>query len=108
MNTTSRRQPLSVWRDALALTGFCICAIAPTIAAARPNVAAMTCAQAGAFVEKHGAVVANTSATTFDRFVRDQSLCMLGETTQPAFVTTKDNASCVIGYTCGGAISGIP
>jgi hypothetical protein len=40
--------------------------------------------------------------------VRDQSFCMLGETTEPAYVATRDNAACVIGYVCGNATGGTP
>ncbi|SDM84978.1 hypothetical protein SAMN05216360_10426 [Methylobacterium phyllostachyos] len=37
---------------------------------------------------------------TYDRFVRDRSFCEPTEIAKRAFRPTRDNANCLIGYTC--------
>ena len=68
--------------------------------AARPYTPALSCGQAADLVAATGAAVLSTSPTTFDRFVRDRRFCAYGEYLDPAYVQTRDTASCLIGYTC--------
>ena len=69
-------------------------------AEARPASSALTCAAAAALVLREGAVVLDTSQTTFDRFVRDGSFCPHATVMRAGFVPTRDNRACFIGYTC--------
>ncbi|SOR27355.1 conserved protein of unknown function [Methylorubrum extorquens] len=41
-----------------------------------------------------------TGGPTFDRFVRDRSFCEATEIGRRAFVPTRDNPGCFVGYTC--------
>ena len=84
----------------IALALFATLPLLAAPAEARQASAALTCTAAKARVLQQGAVLFDTSPTTFDRFVRDHSFCVLGEVTQPAWVPTKDNPQCMIGYTC--------
>ena len=69
-------------------------------AAARQASSALTCAAARALVLRQGAVLFDTSATTFDRYVLDGRFCAVDEVTQPAWIPTRDAPSCFVGYTC--------
>jgi hypothetical protein len=66
----------------------------------RPDAYAMTCQMARSYVAGHGATILETSRTTYDRYVRDNSFCYPTQTTLPAFVPTRDNADCFVGYIC--------
>lgn len=83
---------------AVALTA----ALATTTAFAqsRPSSTAMTCQQARGFVASRGAAVLGTGGMTYDRFVRDRQYCEATEITSNAFVPTRDNPQCQIGYRC--------
>ena len=78
---------------ALALVGA-------STAHAMPATYKMTCQQAADLVASRGAVVLRTGAHTYDRYVAHQGYCGIGETTRPAWVPTKDSASCFVGYRC--------
>jgi hypothetical protein len=69
-------------------------------ASARPYTTAMSCDAAAGLVASNGAVLLNTSPTTFDRFVRGYGFCAYGEYLERAFVQTRDTPACLIGYTC--------
>jgi hypothetical protein len=71
-----------------------------SVAQARPSTTTMTCAQAADLVQANGAIVLGTGGHTYDRFVSHQGYCGIGEVTRPAWVPTRDSASCFIGYTC--------
>lgn len=71
-----------------------------SLAYARPNTLAMSCAEAYDLVMANGAVVLSTGEYTYDRFVAHQGFCELGEETEAAWVPTADDAQCFIGYTC--------
>lgn len=60
----------------------------------------MTCQQARGFVTSRGAAVLGTGGMTYDRFVRDRRYCEATEITSNAFVPTRDNPQCLIGYRC--------
>lgn len=68
---------------------------------ARPDTANMTCSQAAALVESSGAIVLSTgSQDIYDRYVSYGTACDLGLQQVPAWVPTRDNSECFIGFTC--------
>lgn len=70
-------------------------------AEARPDTRSMSCEQARDFVKKKGSAVMNTGPNTYDRFVASRQFCVSQKQfLLRAFVPTKDNKSCHIGYTC--------
>ena len=79
-------------------------ALAPLLLSApaeaqRPDLRAMSCAQAQALAASRGAVVMTTGQFTFERFVANQSYCTREETVRRAQVTAADGG-CVIAYRC--------
>lgn len=74
--------------------------VTTALAQPRPNSTAMTCQQARGFVTNRGAAVLGTGGMTYDRFVRDRRYCEVTEITSNAFVPTRDNPQCQIGYRC--------
>ncbi|MFC6789580.1 hypothetical protein ACFQE0_08090 [Methylobacterium komagatae] len=72
----------------------------PALAQGRPSTVAMSCAQTVRLVNAQGAIVLGTGGQTYDRFVRDRSFCEPTEIARRAFRPTRDNPSCLIGYTC--------
>ena len=74
---------------------------ASDVAIARPDATKMSCAAARELVFQQGAVVMTTGKYTFARFVESQFHCQpVDEISRPAFVKTRDNPECWIGYTC--------
>lgn len=69
-------------------------------AESRPLTRAMRCAEAQTLVAKQGAAVLDTDKFIYDRYVRDARFCPPRQTTEPAWVPTRDNPECFIGYTC--------
>lgn len=75
--------------------------VSATHAEARPDTRSMSCEQARDFVKKKGSAVMNTGPNTYDRFVASRQFCVSQKQFLiRAFVPTKDNKSCHIGYTC--------
>ncbi|CAM2800653.1 hypothetical protein ACLBXJ_01825 [Methylobacterium mesophilicum] len=72
----------------------------PAVAQARPSSTTMTCQQIVRLVQTRGALVLGTGGQTYDRFVRDRSFCESTEVARRAFRPTRDNPTCLIGYTC--------
>ena len=72
----------------------------PAFAQGRPSTVAMSCTQTARLVNAQGAIVLGTGGQTYDRFVRDRSFCEPTEIARRAFRPTRDNPSCLIGYTC--------
>jgi len=66
----------------------------------RPVSTALTCSRAAGLVGSQGALVLGTGVYTYDRYVSNQRFCVLGETTEPAWIRTVDNPQCFIGYQC--------
>lgn len=61
----------------------------------------MTCNQARSAVKSPGGTVLRSGANRYDLYHRaDGSCSKLEEVAHPAFVSTRDNATCFIGYTC--------
>jgi hypothetical protein len=70
------------------------------LAESHPLTSRMACRQAINLVAVHGAIVLNTSPTTYDRYVTSSKYCVRGETTEPTWVPTADTPQCFIGYRC--------
>jgi hypothetical protein len=70
------------------------------LAQPRPSSVAMSCRQAAGLVASHGALVLGTGGFTYDRFVTDHRFCLRTESTQPAWVPTRDTPQCFVGYRC--------
>lgn len=70
------------------------------LAQERPYTPRMACANVAALVYNQGAIVLSTSATTYDRYVRDRSFCEITEVLRPAWVLSADNPQCFVGWTC--------
>jgi hypothetical protein len=51
-------------------------------------------------VARQGAVVLSTGRFAYDRYVSGGAYCVIGETTEPAWVATADNPQCLVGYRC--------
>lgn len=76
-----------------------------SVAYARPSSWTMTCNQARALVQESGAVVMNygyseKAGYLYERFVANRGYCGAREWAKPAYVQTRDNSNCRIGYTC--------
>lgn len=80
----------------LAIAGLATGAVAQS----GPTTLNMTCAQARGIVASQGAVVLHTGPTTYDRYLRASTLCVLGETLHPAWIRTADAAQCPVGGVC--------
>lgn len=83
----------------LACAASCLVATS-ALAQPRPSTVAMTCAQAAGLVASRGAIVLGTGGYTYDRFVQHRGFCLITETTEAAFVPTRDNPQCFVGYRC--------
>ncbi|NDA48284.1 MAG: hypothetical protein EBY21_13640 [Alphaproteobacteria bacterium] len=70
------------------------------LAQSRPLSTSMTCNQARQLVANHGAVVMSTGPSLYDRYVGHQGFCTPTETIMPAYVPTKDQNQCMVGYLC--------
>jgi hypothetical protein len=70
------------------------------VAQQRPSTLEMTCAQARGLVASRGAVVLGTGGYTYDRFVAHRGFCMITETTEAAWVPSRDIPQCFVGYRC--------
>jgi hypothetical protein len=70
------------------------------LAQGAPLTLRMSCHGARELVGAQGAIVLNTSPTTYDRYLAGSGQCALGEVTEPAWVPTADNPQCPVGYRC--------
>ena len=68
-------------------------------AAQRAYAPAMTCAALQALIAARGAVSIATGPHLYDQYIRDQSACLPGQTTQPDFIPTADRPDCLV-YRC--------
>lgn len=75
-------------------------AVGPVAAQPRPDVTAMTCAEARTLVSRAGAVVLTTGPGTYTRAVSDVRFCVVEKSTVPDFERTRDVPSCFVGYRC--------
>jgi hypothetical protein len=76
------------------------------MAQSRPLTTAMSCNQAQSIVLSQGAVVLNTSATAYERYVSSGAYCGLGEVPGPAWAPTSDVPRCPLGSRCVGVSRG--
>jgi hypothetical protein len=81
---------------------ICVSFVLPGLAAAqeRPDSTEMTCSQVSGLVASQGGAVVASGPNIYDRYVVDRSFCSPVEVTEPAWVTTRDQPRCFIGYTC--------
>ena len=89
-------KPVKVICSAIALVSMSFGALAQ----GNPLTLRMSCNGARALVATQGAIVLNTSPSTYDRYVAGYGQCVLGEVPDPAWVPTADNPQCPIGYRC--------
>ena len=76
------------------------------MAQSRPLTTAMSCNQAQSIVLSQGAVVLNTSATAYERYVASGAYCGMGEVPAPGWAPTKDAPRCPVGSRCVGVSRG--
>jgi opacity protein-like surface antigen len=84
-------------RTALVLAFMAVAASAQ--AQQRPFTPRLGCGQAQQIVAANGAVVLGTGTYTYDRYVRDRTFCQHNETTEVAFIPTRDTPQCPV-YRC--------
>ena len=86
-------------RSLLAISAF---ALTATAAAAQvgPPTSQRTCSANRQLVLKDGAVVLDTSPSTYARFVRSSAECLVDQFPEPAWVPSSNNPQCFIGYRC--------
>jgi hypothetical protein len=59
-----------------------------------------SCSELKNVVQTYGAVVLYTGPYTYDRYVSHGGYCEWGEQPSAAWVPSRDNDSCWVGYTC--------
>lgn len=69
-------------------------------AQSRPSTVSRPCATSQRDVQSHGAIVLGTGGQTYDRFVSDRRFCQFDEYLDPAWVASRDNPACFVGYRC--------
>jgi len=69
-------------------------------AQSRPSTVSRPCAASQRDVQVHGAIVLGTGGYTYDRFVADRRFCEFDESTEPAWVPSRDQQACFVGYRC--------
>jgi hypothetical protein len=74
--------------------------VLPGAALAQMEPPTIACAQARGQVQARGAAVVYSSRHIYDRFVIDQRFCAHGETTRAAFIPTRDDPACFVGFRC--------
>jgi hypothetical protein len=65
-----------------------------------PPTSQRTCSANRQLVLREGAVVLDTGPSTYARFVKNGSECMVGQFPEPAWVPSTNNPQCFIGYRC--------
>ncbi len=74
----------------------------PSHAISRYDIVSMRCSEVQSVVARDGAAILRypsakgSGMTLYDRFVADSNYCDPGDYAKPAFVPTRDNASCVV------------
>ena len=85
----------------IAIMSLLAASAAPALAQ-RAMTPAMACRSAASLVARHGAVVLGTGPDIYDRYVVNESFCPIGYYARPAFLPTRDNPQCYVGYYCSG------
>ena len=70
--------------------------------AQRASTPSMSCRAAATLVARTGAVVLGTGPDLYARYVVNESFCPTGYYARPAFLPTRDNPQCYVGYYCSG------
>ena len=89
-------------KGAIALAILIFSSAAAPALAQRASTPAMSCRAATTLVARHGAVVLGTGPDLYDRYVVNESFCPTGYYARPAFLPTRDNSQCYVGYYCSG------
>jgi hypothetical protein len=73
-----------------------------TAAAAQvgPPTSQRTCGANRQLVMREGAVVLDAGPSTYARFVKNGSECLVDQFPEPAWVPSSNNPQCFIGYRC--------
>ena len=81
---------------------FLALALTATAATAQvgPPTSQRTCGANRQLVMRDGAVVLDTSPSTYARFVRSGAECTVDQFPEPAWVPSSNNPQCFIGYRC--------
>jgi hypothetical protein len=85
------------------ITSACLALVLISTAATAqvgPPTSQRTCAANRQLVQKEGAVVLDTGPTTYARFVKNSSECLVDQFPEPAWVPSSNNPQCFIGYRC--------
>jgi hypothetical protein len=83
------------------LPGLALASVA-TVATAQvgPPTSQRTCGANRQLVMREGAVVLETGPSTYARFVRSGTQCLVDQFPEPAWVPSSNNPQCFIGYRC--------
>jgi hypothetical protein len=90
-------------KGAIALALLILTTAAAPALAQRASTPSMSCRAAATLVARNGAVVLGTGPDLYDRYVVNESFCPIGYYARPAFLPTRDNAQCYVGYYCSGS-----
>jgi hypothetical protein len=88
-----------VTRTLLSALGLTLLATAATTQAGPPT-SQRTCGANRQLVQREGAVVLDTGPSTYARFVKNGSECLVDQFPEPAWVPSSNNPQCFIGYRC--------
>jgi hypothetical protein len=94
-----KRLPFGCLNVAAAVAAMLVIAGAAA-AQAQQSTDRLTCAAARQLIQRQGAALLRTSATTFDRYVASRAYCATTQITEPAWVPAADDRQCFVGYTC--------
>ena len=89
-------------RGAWTIATLVLLAAAEPALAQRASTPSMSCRAAASLVARAGAVVLGTGPDLYDRYVVNESFCPIGSYGRPAFLPTRDNPQCLVGYYCSG------
>jgi len=89
-------------KGAIALALLILTTAAAPALAQRASTPSMSCRAAATLVARNGAVVLGTGPDLYDRYVVNESFCPIGYYARPAFLPTRDNPQCYVGYYCSG------
>jgi hypothetical protein len=87
------------------IKGLFIClaitlAASAAVAQGGPPTSQRTCAANRQLVLKEGQVVLDTGPSTYARFVKNGSECLVDQFPEPAWVPSSNTPQCFIGYRC--------
>lgn len=74
--------------------------------AGRAYTPSLTCAEVADLVQTQGSVILYTGRDTYEQVVAHGGYCNVGETTQAAWVPSKDSRYCFAGWSCAQSEGG--